>query len=110
MNIVGRIERGKSANLNRRKDNFLTDDAALSALNAGLFPNGQMFACIPQIEDVIFVGRTTIIEWIDGTKTVVRCHKDDKYDKTTGLCMAIFKKMCGNSSNKVQRIVSGVEK
>lgn len=44
------------------------------------------------IIDVIFDGPATIVEWKDGTKTIVKCHKLDKYDAEKGLAMAIIKK------------------
>lgn len=45
---------------------------------------------------VIFNDPATIVFWCDGTKTVVKCQENDKYDKMTGLAMAISKKAFGN--------------
>lgn len=50
----------------------------------------------PPVKKVIFNDPATIVFWRDGTKTVVKCQKDDKYDKMTGLAMAISKKALGN--------------
>ena len=50
----------------------------------------------PPIKKVIFNDPATIVFWRDETKTVVKCQKDDKYDKMTGLAMAISKKAFGN--------------
>lgn len=56
---------------------------------------------IPDIENVIFNDPATIVFWADGTKTVVKCQRQDgdTYSKETGLAMAIVKKACGNKSN-----------
>lgn len=49
-----------------------------------------------RIKKVIFNDPATIVFWWDGTKTVVKCQDNDKYDKMTGLAMAISKKVFGN--------------
>lgn len=51
------------------------------------------------IKDVIFNNPATIILWKDGTKTVVKCGKNDTYDPEKGMAMAICKKMMGNKGN-----------
>lgn len=51
-----------------------------------------------KIEKVIFNKPATIVFWSDGTKTVVKAQKKDKYDKEKGLAMAIAKKALGNTS------------
>ena len=52
-----------------------------------------------QIKKVIFNDPATIIFWEDGSKTVVKCQPDDKYDKMTGFAMACAKYMFGNEGN-----------
>lgn len=52
-----------------------------------------------QIKKVIFNNPATIIFWEDGSKTVVKCQPDDKYDKMTGFAMACTKYMFGNEGN-----------
>lgn len=47
-------------------------------------------------ERVIFNQPATIVWWSDGSKTVVKCHEDDTYDKEKGLAMAFMKRMYGN--------------
>lgn len=52
------------------------------------------------IKEVIFNDPATIVLWNDGTKTVVKCQKGDKYDPEKGLAMAICKRALGtNKSN-----------
>ena len=50
------------------------------------------------IDKVIFNKPATIVLWTDGTKTVVKCQKGDKYSKETGLALAISKKALGNKA------------
>lgn len=54
----------------------------------------------PEIKDVKFSGPCTIVFWSDGDKTIVRCGKDEQFDKEKGLAMAICKKMLGTNKSK----------
>jgi len=54
---------------------------------------------VPKIKDVIFNDPATIVFWSDGTKTVVKCQNDEKFDPEKGLAMAISKKALGNKGN-----------
>ena len=49
-----------------------------------------------KIKNVIFNAPATIVFWTDGTKTVVKCGKGDKWDPEKGLAMACAKKLLGN--------------
>lgn len=51
------------------------------------------------IKRVIFNEPATIVLWKDGTKTVVKCGKDDVYDKEKGLALCFMKKALGNKGN-----------
>lgn len=53
-----------------------------------------VFTC-PPIKRVTFNGTTTIVWFLDDTKCVVECSKDDKYDKKTAIVYAIAKRMFG---------------
>lgn len=55
--------------------------------------NGKRFS----IKNVKFSNPATIVFWDDNTKTVVKAHSEDTYDKEKGLSMAIVKKICGNT-------------
>ena len=37
--------------------------------------------------------RRTIVEWSDCTKTISKCHPDDKFDKHIGLMICVLKKL-----------------
>lgn len=47
--------------------------------------------------EVIYNPPATIVNWMDGTKTVVKCNDDDTYDRVTGLALCFMKKACGNT-------------
>lgn len=59
---------------------------------------------LPEIADVIFSGPATIVQWKDGTKTVVKCSKGENFDHEKGLVMAITKKALGNKGNYYETI------
>ena len=40
----------------------------------------------------------TIVFWVDGTKTIVKCQDGDDYCEEVGLAMCIVKKAFGNTS------------
>lgn len=47
------------------------------------------------IKNVIFNNPATIVQWSDGTKTVVKC-RGEEFDPEKGMAMAIAKKMLGD--------------
>lgn len=49
-----------------------------------------------QIKKVIFNCPATIVYWVDGTKTIVKCDGEE-FDPEKGLAMAIAKKFLGNN-------------
>ena len=50
------------------------------------------------IKNVIFAPPATIVDWSDGSKTVVKCNVNDIFDPEKGLAMAIAKRCAGNTS------------
>lgn len=50
-------------------------------------------------EKVIFNESATIVIWKDGSKTVVKCQKNDEYDPEKGLALCFMKKALGNKGN-----------
>lgn len=50
-------------------------------------------------EKVIFNEPATIVIWKDGSKTVVKCQKNDEYDPEKGLALCFMKKALGNKGN-----------
>lgn len=63
----------------------------------------------PSITKVIFNKPATIVFWSDGTKTVVKAQKGDKFNKEKGLAMAITKKALGNEGNYYDEIKKWIE-
>lgn len=53
---------------------------------------------VPKITRVIFNAPAVIVMWADGSKTVVKAQKGEKFDPEKGLSMAISKKALGNGS------------
>ena len=51
-------------------------------------------------EKVIFNNPATIVIWSDGTKTVVKKQKGDRYNKQTGLALCYMKKALGNGTRE----------
>lgn len=49
---------------------------------------------------VIFNNPATIVIWSDGTKTVVKRQKGDRYNKEAGLALCYVKKFCGNNTSR----------
>ena len=48
------------------------------------------------INDVIFSGPATVVQWADGSKTVVKAQNGEKMDAEKGLAMAVVKKLYGD--------------
>lgn len=57
----------------------------------------------PQIKKVIFNNPATIVLWKDGTKTVVKATKGDRFNKEKGLAFAMLKKIYGPDYYKLIR-------
>ena len=51
----------------------------------------------------------TILFWKDGTKTVVKRSKDEKFDKRLGFLTAYFQKHCGMSKTKANKFLDNLE-
>ena len=58
------------------------------------------FISTPEVKKVIFNDPATIILWVDGTKTVVKCSEGDEYDPEKGLAFCYMKKIFGNNYYK----------
>lgn len=57
----------------------------------------EFFWGIPQIKDIIFNPPATVVLWEDGTKTVVKCSENDKFDRYAGFSAAVMKKLFGST-------------
>ena len=52
------------------------------------------------VKKVIFNDPATIVFWEDGTKTVVKCSKNDSFNPYNGFCAALAKKIYGTSRTR----------
>ena len=59
--------------------------------------------CSVSIRKVIFNDPATVVLWSDGTKTVVKCGPEDKFDIEKGLAMAIVKKVFKQYTKKKKK-------
>lgn len=62
-----------------------------------------------KVTKVIYHNPATIVFWSDGTKTVVKCDKNDTYDPEKGFYIACAKKLFGNNYKAVGRINKALE-
>ena len=74
-------------------------DRIRKALGLLLWEKNYERVDMPFIDKVIFNGPATIVFWKDGTKTVVKCGKDEAFDYEKGLAMAMCKRLYGNKGN-----------
>ena len=83
----------------------ITDDEKVKATCHGLL--------IPGIyelpEHYIINNGATILFWKDGTKTIVKRSKDEKFDKRLGFLTAYFQKHCGMSKTKANKFLDNLE-
>jgi hypothetical protein len=55
-------------------------------------------------KEIIYHDAATIVYWTDGTKTVVKCNKNDEYSEYSGFVAAVAKKMYGGA-NAINRLI-----
>lgn len=73
------------------------------------FRGGTNYLMTVEPKKIHFNGPATIVEWNDGTKTVVKCQKGDTFDPMTGVAMACMKKMLGTNASG-SNYLNGVSK
>lgn len=56
------------------------------------------------VKEIIYHDAATIVYWTDGTKTVVKCNKNDEYSEYAGFIAAVAKKMYGGA-NAINRLI-----
>ena len=62
-----------------------------------------------QIDEVVYNNPHTIINWSDGSKTVVKCMEGDEFDEHVGFQAAVTKKVFG-SHGAYKRIVKDAKR
>ena len=58
------------------------------------------------IDKVIFNPPATIVYWLDGTKTVVRCKEGEEFSEWAGIALCLAKKLYGPNFHKIFRAMS----
>ena len=58
---------------------------------------------------VVFNPPATVVLWEDGTKTVVKCDKDDEYNVMTGIALCYMKKALGNTSRELNNALNNAK-
>lgn len=87
---------------NDKTYNDLAEQIAKTSANR-ILNNGtefKMYVEAIRFKKVIFNAPATIVYWSDGSKTVVKCKKDEIFDREKGLAMAISKKALGEAYRK----------
>lgn len=56
---------------------------------------------VPRMKEVIFNGPATVVKYEDGTKTIAKCGKHDKFDALFGLMACIVRKIDTVDENPV---------
>lgn len=76
-----------------------------AAMTAALFENlkrstlnSMLTLKVPPVKKVIFSGPKTIVIWADESKTIVSCGEGEDFDRYTGFCAAVCKKLFGSTS------------
>ena len=59
-------------------------------------------------KQIIYNNPATIVFWKDGTKTVVKKAKGEKYNEYNAFCAALAKKIFGNNSKLTKVVKSGI--
>ena len=77
-----------------------TNKTAISKVYVEVIPTIKV---IPEIDRVIYNNPATVVFWVDGTKTVVKCNSCDKYDPEKGLMAAVCKRAMGDGYYKQLR-------
>ena len=55
------------------------------------------------IDKVLFNPPATIVFWLDGTKTVVRCKEGEEFSEWAGIALCLAKKLYGPNFHKIFR-------
>ena len=64
---------------------------------------------VPDVDLVIFNNPYTIINWKDGSKTIVKCMEGDAFDEHVGFQAAVTKKVFGDHGT-YKRLIEGAQR
>lgn len=57
-----------------------------------------------KVVKVIYSGKATILFWEDGEKTVVKCNKEDKFDRMLGFLTAYYQRTSRDSKTEFSKL------
>lgn len=89
--IMEIIKNMKFTNMEKKEE-----PEALNSYASYIISNTPLYT--PIIKKIIVNDKTTIVLWVDGTKTIVRPSANDNYDLEAAVCAAIAKKIYGTNS------------
>lgn len=64
---------------------------------------------VDEVKRYIINDGATIIFWYDGTKTISKRHKEDKFDKELGFLFAYFYKKWGDNKSAQKRVINSID-
>lgn len=81
--------------------NYIMEDTDMTyiLLNKPTAHGGTRWLAALMPKKIHFNGPATVVEWNDGTKTVVKCQRGDTFDPFTGVAMCCMKKMLGTNES-----------
>lgn len=99
------VKEGKRLMNEINKEKFNKSYYGICARNSGM---SNKYYIAPK--EVIFQDeRTTIINWTDGTKTIVKCSDDDVFSPEAGIALCYMKKfVTDNDSKRFHRILKNL--
>ena len=90
--------------LKRKIDDLTKEDDIPSAYpgsTLGLVYQERKIRPTFDIDKVIFNPPATIVFWLDGTKTVVKCKEGEEFSEWAGIALCLAKKMYGPNFHKI---------
>lgn len=94
----------KNARLNRELDELKKNrdiPSAYPGSTFGLVYQECEIRPIFAIDKVIFNPPATIVFWLDGTKTVVKCKEGEEFSEWAGIALCLAKKLYGPNFHKI---------
>ena len=85
---------GRMENIDVKVDHWGRNNDMFNAFMLGRFGIMNL-----EYKEIIFNYPATIVNWKDGTKTVVRCQEGDEFDPEKGIALCFMKKALGNKGN-----------
>lgn len=92
---------------NRNPTRMMREFTSKYVKTSDVEPNWHKSMMVPDIRELIYSGNATVVIWGDGSKTIVKKKKGERYSKEIGLAMAIAKKYYGSRSQFLKAVENG---